>query len=136
VEDRTHVVEPRAQDIDPVDVLRIGRRQRLQDLCRARGRQRSQGHRLLDAEDARLGRTIGAAGIDECAGFGDRDVGRAALIVQHLFELDRAQGAAGMQHDNLPIAPVRRGDPGNFGVGRGRDDHMHHMGFCQRLGHV
>jgi len=136
VKDRTHVVEPGAQHIDPVDVLRIGRRQRLQDFCRACGWQGRQGHRLLDAEDACLGRTIGAAGIDECAGFGDRYIGRAAVIVQYLVELDRAQGAAGMQHDDLPVAPVRCGDPGDLGMGRRGHDHMHHMGFCQRFGHV
>ena len=58
----------------------------------AGGGQGCQRHGFLDAENARLGRAIGAAGIDESFGFGNGHIGSAAIVAHHFGKFQRAAG--------------------------------------------
>jgi len=64
---------------------------------RLSGGQRCQEHRVLHAEGARVGRHLGYTGTDEGFRSGNSDVGLARPVAQHLGELDRSAGAAGIE---------------------------------------
>ena len=99
VEDGAHVVHPGVQHVHAVDELRIDRLDGLQHALVADGRQGRQRDGFLDPEDARLGRAIRAAGVNEGLRLGNGHIRRAALVPQHLGKFQRPAGAPRMQDD-------------------------------------
>jgi len=136
MEDGAHVVETGLEHVAAVDELRVCGPERIQHGLGARRGQRCQRHSFLHAEDARLGRAVAAAGVDEGPGLGHRHVGTAALVAQHFHEFDGAASAPRVQYDDLPILQVRGAALRHIAVRGGwRHDHDD-LGISQCCGVV
>jgi len=80
VEDRAHVVQPGLEHVAAVDVLRVNVVDGVQHRAVFSGGQGCQRNGLLDAEDARVAGSFGAAGVDEGFGFSHDGLARAVVF--------------------------------------------------------
>jgi hypothetical protein len=100
------------------------------------GGQCSEGYRLFDTENARLGRPVRTGGIDKGLGFGNGHIDCATIVTNDLMELNRPTGAPWMQDDNLTVCQVGSTGPGDIRMSRGGYHHHDQFGVFQRNRHV
>src|SRR5690606_2888966 len=85
------------------------------------------------AHDPWLGGTGAAGGEDEGSGFGYDDPVGSALVQSFVEELESAEGATRVEHDDVAVAQVRGALAGDVSVPECRNTHHHQRGAGQRL---